>query len=51
MGFWKGLYTWLFKKGPYFSTTDTSLGDYKVDEWFEQYPEYIVKWMDKNIRR
>lgn len=47
MGFWQGLYTWLFKKGPYFSTTDTSLGDYKVDEWFEQYPEYIVKWLGK----
>jgi hypothetical protein len=51
MGFWQGLYTWLFKKGPYFSTTDTSLGDYKVDEWFEQYPEYIVKWLDKNTNR
>jgi hypothetical protein len=51
MGFWQGLYTWLFKKGPYFSTTDTSLGYYKVDEWFEQYPEYIVNWLDKNIRR
>jgi hypothetical protein len=50
MGFWKGLYIWLFKKGPYFSTTDTSLGYCKVDEWFEKYPEYIVKWLDKNIK-
>ena len=40
MGFWSSLYNWLFKKGPYFSGTDTRLGDYKIDEWFEQYPEY-----------
>ena len=51
MGFWSSFYNWFFKKGPYFSPTDTSLGDYKVDEWFEQYPEYIVKWLDKNITR
>jgi hypothetical protein len=51
MGFWQGLYTWLFKKGPYFSKTDTRLGDYKVDEWFEQYPEYIVQWLRQCINR
>ncbi|MFN7710498.1 MAG: hypothetical protein ACK5O7_06040 [Holosporales bacterium] len=47
MGFWHSVYNWLFKKGPYFSTTDTSLGDNPVDEWFEKYPEYILKWLDK----
>ncbi len=47
MGFWDSLYNWLFKRGPYFSNTDTNLGNYQVDEWFEQYPEYIVKWLEK----
>jgi hypothetical protein len=47
MGFWGSFYNWLFKRGPYFSSTDTNLGDYKVDEWFEQYPLYIVKWLGK----
>ena len=47
MGFWSSFYNWLFKRGPYFSTADTSLGDYIVDEWFEKYPEYIVQWLGK----
>lgn len=48
MVFWSSFYNWFFEKGPYFSTTDTGLGDYKVDEWFEKYPEYIVNWLGKN---
>lgn len=47
MGFWQSLYSWFFKKGPYFSNIDTNLGDYKADDWFEQYTEYIVAWLDK----
>lgn len=46
MGFWSSLFNWVFKKGPYFSSIDTSLGAYKVDEWFEDYPTYIVHWLD-----
>jgi hypothetical protein len=46
MGFWCSLYHWVFKKGPCFSTTDTSLGGYTVNEWFAKYPEYIVTWLD-----
>jgi hypothetical protein len=42
MNFWQSLYNWFFKRGPYFSNTDTKLGEYNVDEWFEKYPEYIV---------
>lgn len=49
MSFWHALYNWFFKKGPYFSSIDTNLGNYTVDEWFVEYPEYIVKWLDKNI--
>ncbi len=48
MGFWGGLYNWLFKKGPYFSDVDTNLGDYPVDEWFDLYPEYIAQWLNQN---
>ncbi len=49
MSFWQALYNWFFKRGPYFSDIDTNLGDYTVDEWFVEYPEHIVKWLDKNI--
>jgi pimeloyl-ACP methyl ester carboxylesterase len=49
MNLLQALYNWFFKRGPYFSGTDTNLGDHTVDEWFVEYPEYIVKWLDKNI--
>lgn len=49
MGFWSAMYNWFFKIGPYFSNTDTNLGDYNVDDWFALYPQYIVKWLDKRI--
>ncbi|MFN7038496.1 MAG: hypothetical protein ACK4OM_02875 [Alphaproteobacteria bacterium] len=47
MGFWSSLYNWLFKKGPDFSDIGTNLGDYNVDEWFKEYPECVVRWLDK----
>lgn len=50
MSFWQALYNWFFKKGPYFSSIDTNLGNYTADEWFVVYPEYIVKWLDRNIK-
>lgn len=49
MSFWQSLYNWLFKRGPYFSSMDTSLGDYNVDEWFDQYTESIVTWLDEKV--
>jgi hypothetical protein len=47
MSFWESLYNWLLKKGPYFSNIDTSIGDRKVNEWFAEYPEYIVQWLER----
>ncbi|MBX3487098.1 MAG: hypothetical protein KF798_04250 [Candidatus Paracaedibacteraceae bacterium] len=47
LGFWGSVYNWFFKKGPYFSDIDTNTGSYTVDGWFEQYPEYIVSWLDQ----
>ncbi|MBM3610840.1 MAG: alpha/beta hydrolase [Alphaproteobacteria bacterium] len=49
MGFWKSVYNWLFKKGPYFDSIDTNLGEYSVDQWFYEYPKYIVNWLGKNL--
>ncbi len=49
MGFLESFYNWFFKRGPYFSNIDTNLGNYKVDEWFEEYPDYIVQWLDKSV--
>ncbi len=51
MGFWQGLLYMAFQKKAYFSTTDTSLGDHKVDEWFEKYPQFIVAWLNKHTRK
>ena len=49
MGFWQSLDNWFFKRGPYCSITDTNLGDYKTDEWFKEYPAYIVQWLDEKV--
>jgi hypothetical protein len=50
MGFWQSLYNWLFKKGPYFNDVDTNLGNYNVDEWFYKYPNYVVNWININVK-
>lgn len=49
MGFWHSLYNWLFKRGPYFSNTDTNLGEKNVDEWFQEYPTHIVSWLKGHL--
>lgn len=41
MGSWKGFYNWFLKIGPYFSNTDTNIGDKNADEWFLEYPAYL----------
>lgn len=48
--FWGSLYNWFFKKGPFFDNIDTNLGHYAVNDWFYEYPEYVVKWLDRNFR-
>lgn len=47
MNFCQGLYNWFFKIGPFFSDIDTGLGNYNVDDWFEEYPDYVVRWLDR----
>ena len=47
MRFFQSFYNWFFKRGPYFSSVDTSLGEYKVDQWFLEYPTRVILWLDK----
>lgn len=49
MGSWQSFYNWVFVRGPHFSSIDTHLGSYQVDEWFREYPEYIAIWLDKHL--
>lgn len=46
MSFWRQFLTWLLKQGPCFSNVDTGLGTYTVDQWFQDYPAYIVDWLN-----
>ncbi len=48
--FLETLWCWLLKQGPFFSATDIKLGTYHVDEWFANYPKYIVTWLNKTVR-
>lgn len=36
---------WIFKRGPYFSNIDTSVGQQTVEQWFAEYCAYIVAWL------
>ncbi len=40
---------WFFKKGPHFSSIDTSIGEKEVDIWFEEYRNNIVSWIKTKL--
>lgn len=44
-GFLLNFQNWLLKSGPYWSKIDTGLGGENVDDWFVEYPSYVIEWI------
>lgn len=44
-------YNWIFKKGPFFDSIDTNIGNQDVAEWFQKYRSTIIIWLDQHLKK
>jgi hypothetical protein len=44
-GFFYTTFNWFFKRGPHFDIVDTNLGGKRVEEWFKEYPHFVITWL------
>ena len=45
-GIIRQFFNWLFKIEPYWDKVDTNIGDINIDNWYMQYRQYILLWLN-----
>lgn len=48
-GWFSKTWNWLFKTGPHFDAVDADLGGQEVDQWFKDYRNKVVLWLDRHV--
>ena len=43
------IYNYIFKTGPLLDIVDTNLGSYTVDQWYAEYRNKIVSWLNLHV--
>ncbi len=43
------IYNYIFKTGPHLDIVDTNLDSYTVDQWYAEYRNKIVSWLNLHV--